>query len=427
MPNNSLDFSLQYFGPATEQDLYTVVSEAELPKLEGFLESYRAFARSGAGALPKLSSSILRPYLPYVAKPNWAVGGLQLDYHTLKTEGAEWAIADAIKHRLLYCHSLALDDPLGHLLALTTIEMQTKQSNDSGRIALLQFINLLLHFQSLIRNHTLCLIPNRIYSDNWVTRGRKCDEFVSALKQSSAYDPSEFMEAAPAAVQSVWKAHHQDADYLSKVAAHIASSRIAAVLEAMQHMPDTVSLFLPFRADVEFLKADTRLSAEIAADGFSDRDSWLLNELIDFDMPGLAELGPSELVNIRAGTEFTEWRQALSKALIMANALPSTLWNRDEDVKRTVREQLAESRGRLEEQFSKSPTLTGLKKGTTVMLVGLVGLGVSALIDPTKVSTVALAALLAQSGMESVMESSGTPSPSSGTKAMLAHYVAALK
>ena len=107
MPNNSLDFSLQYFGPSTEQGLYAVVNEAELPKLEGFLEAYRAFVRSGAGALPKMASSTLRPYLPYVDKPDWAVGGLQLDYHTLKTDGAEWAIADAIKHRLLYCQELS--------------------------------------------------------------------------------------------------------------------------------------------------------------------------------------------------------------------------------------------------------------------------------------------------------------------------------
>lgn len=306
--------------------------------------------------------------------------------------------------------------------------MRVRQSESSGRLASLQFINLLLHFESLIRNHTLCLIPNRMYSYDWYERVRKREEFDSALEQSADYDSSELIDAAPGQVRSIWKARHGiDAGGSSKVAAFVAKLRIATMLEAMHHAPDTVSLFLPFRADVELLKANTRLSAEIAAAGFSDRDSWLLNELIDIDMPGLAELDPSELVRIRAGTEFSEWRQALSNALIMANVLPTSLWNRDEDVKRTVREQLAESRGILEEQLSKSPTLTGLKKGRTAIIVGLVGLGVPALIDPSKLSAVALAVLLAQSGMESVIESSGTPSPSSGKKAALAHYVAALK
>ena len=75
------------------------------------------------------------------------------------------------------------------------------------------------------------------------------------------------------------------------------------------------------------------------------------------------KLEPSALIQIRSGSEFSEWRQALSNALLTANALPTTLWNRDAEVERTVREQLTESRNNLEAKLDKSPTLAGLKKG----------------------------------------------------------------
>jgi hypothetical protein len=175
------------------------------------------------------------------------------------------------------------------------------------------------------------------------------------------------------------------------------------------------------------LKSNTQLSGDVAAGGFSDRESWLLNELVDLEMPGLAELHPSVLIEIRTGVEFSEWRQALSNALLTANALPGTLWNRDLEIKRTVREQLTESRKRLEAQLGKSPVMAGLKKGRTSIIVGLVALGISALIDPSKLTTAAIAGLVASSTTATVIDALETGRPSSRKNAAIGHYVAALK
>ena len=370
--------------------------------------------------------STLRPYLPYENKPNWAVGGLQLDFDTLKYDGAEWKIADAIKHRLLYCHSIALDDPLGHLLALTTAEIRSDQG-DEGRRALLRFVNLSLHFAPLLRSGIVCFLPNRSYSKDSEVRFRKRQELERALEQSGNYDPSELVAAAPEALQLRWKEGGADTALLTEVAMSVASSRIANGLEAVLYAPDQVSLYLPFRADVELLKRDTQVTKEIAAAGFSDRESWLLSQLVDLDLPGLAELNPDALVEIRTGDEFSHWRQALSNALLAANSLPRTLWNRNEEVKRTVREQLTDSRTRLEGELDQSPVLTGLRKGRTSIIVGLVGLTVSALLDPTKLTTAAIGALLASSTTTTAIEALQTGRPSSRQKAALAHYVAALQ
>jgi hypothetical protein len=427
MTQNVLDFSLEHFGPTSEPELYTAVNEAGDVELDRFLEAYRAFATSEKGAPPKLSPSTVRPYLPYIDKPSWTVGGLQLDFDTLKDDGAEWRIADAIKHRLLYCHSIALDDPLGHLLALTTAQIRTNQG-DSGRRALLRFVNLSLHFAPLLRSNIVCFLPHRGYSPDSTKRFGSRDELESALKDLGNYDPSEFVAAAPEAVRLDWKERGLfDTTLVAKVATNVASSRIANGLEAVLHAPDRVSLHLPFRADVELLKKSSRLTEEIASTGFSDRDSWLLSELVDLDMPGLAELDPDALVEIRTGDEFSAWRHALSQALLSANALPSSLWNRNEEVKRTIREQLTDSRTRLEAQLGKSPVLAGLKKGRTSIIIGLVGLSISALVDPTKLTTAAIASLLAGSATAAAIDALQTACRSPSQNAMLAHYVAALR
>jgi hypothetical protein len=427
MAHNVLDFSLEHFGPASEPELYSAVNDAGVRELEGFLEAYRVFAGSGEGVFPRLSPSTVRPYLPYVYKPDWTVGGLQLDFDTLRTDDAEWRIADAIKHRLLYCHSIALDDPLGHLLALTTAQIQMGQG-DSGRRALLRFVNLLLHFGPLLRSHIVCLLPDRSYSAESVQRFRRRDELARVLEQSTNYDPREYIDAAPEELRSDLKARELfDQTLLRRVATSLASSRIAIGLEAILDAPDKISLYLPFRADVEMLKSNTQLSGDVAAGGFSDRESWLLNELVDLEMPGLAELHPSVLIEIRTGVEFSEWRQALSNALLTANALPGTLWNRDLEIKRTVREQLTESWKRLEAQLGKSPVMAGLKKGRTSIIVGLVALGISALIDPSKLTTAAIAGLVASSTTATVIDALETGRPSSRENAAIGHYVAALK
>ena len=187
MAQNVLDFSLEYFAPANEPELYTAVSNAGESELERFLEEYRAFAT--------LSPSSIRPYIPYSFQPGWTVGGLQLDSDTLKDDGAEWKIADAVKHRLLYCHSIALDDPLGDLLALTTAQMRSNQG-DSAKRALLRFVNLSLHFGALIRSHILCLLPNRSYSADSQKRFRRRDDLAQALNRLGNYDPREYIEAA---------------------------------------------------------------------------------------------------------------------------------------------------------------------------------------------------------------------------------------
>ena len=425
MASNVLDFALNYFGPATEDELYPALQDAQEPALTQFLEAYRTFAASEAWIPPKLQPSIVRPYLPNTNSRSWTVGGLQLDYTALKKEGAEWKLVDAIKHRLLYCHSLALDDPLGDLLSLVIAKLQLYE-DDTGRRALMRFINILLHFKSLIRSHIICLIPSRIYSPTAIDRDMKLDDLANILAEFKDYDISEHVEAAPEEVRAEWQSQELIGHELLRQGATIkASSHIAAGIEAVLHAPDSVSLYLPFRADVDMLKHSTRVNREILPEKLSDLESWFLNELIDIEMPGVTELDPSVLVEIRAGEEFTAWRSALSEALQAAHELPQKLWRRDEEAKRVFRNHLAGGKQHLESQLKKSPVLTGLKSGRTSIIVGLMGLSVSALLDPTGLTKAEIASILASSATAGAIDAIETRKPSA-SNASLTHYVAAL-
>jgi hypothetical protein len=425
---NVLDFALAHFGPAAAPELYDAIRDASAPALDDFLTSYRVFAANPDHRPPRLSSEELRPYLPHAQSPTWTGGGLELDYDTLKHDDAEWRLADAVKHRLLYCHSIALDDPLEHLLTLATGEMRTCQGSE-GRQALLRYVSFLLHMAPVVREGVVCLVGGAFSGADWMARHGRRVEFAAALSQGGGYDAREFMEAAPPEVRALWKRKQSTPGYINlgtEAALSVATERIAIGLDSVLEAPDRLSLYLPFRADVQLLVRDTQLSKALKAAQFSDRDSWLLEQLIDIEMPGISALEPSELVRVRSGSEFAEWRTTLTNALQTANALPSTLYLRDLEVQRAVRALLTEGRSKLEERLARSRTLAGVKRTRTSLIVGLMGLGVSALLDPTKLTTAAIAALIASSTTAGALEALQAGRPSAAANAQLAHYVAAL-
>jgi hypothetical protein len=111
-PDNVLDFALARFAPSSEEDLYVAVRSATAAQLEKFLDDYAEFAATRTTHTPPLKSGELRPYFPAGDMPAWLQGRFTVDNHALTEEGGDWKAVDAIKHRLLYCHSVAFDDPM---------------------------------------------------------------------------------------------------------------------------------------------------------------------------------------------------------------------------------------------------------------------------------------------------------------------------
>ena len=79
-PTDVLDFLLQTFAPAKEEELYNVLQEATERQLESVLDAYGECSRRGIFKAPPRDPDHFRPYLPNDQHlPAWALGGITLD------------------------------------------------------------------------------------------------------------------------------------------------------------------------------------------------------------------------------------------------------------------------------------------------------------------------------------------------------------
>jgi hypothetical protein len=154
-PNNVLDASLAFFRCDSAQDLYQAVAAADRRRIEGWRDEYRGFASLTRSRAPNLIENELRPYFHEPQRvTQWATAGFWSD--------DTWTTVDAIKHRLLYCHSLAVDDHLGDEL-IDCLGRMTHTSGIAAKEPLLNDVNLLIHLAPLLRSQILCPIARPWY------------------------------------------------------------------------------------------------------------------------------------------------------------------------------------------------------------------------------------------------------------------------
>lgn len=442
--SNVLDFALEAFSCASEADLYRAVEAAPRALTKAVLERYRTWASSGTQHFPDLWPGELRPYFVSVSNyANWAHGGLA-SLGRLHEQEEVWAFADSLKHRLLYCHSLATDDPMGWLLL-----MDSETEDPEIRARLLNYCNLLLHLAPLIRKGILCFKPASEYLPpetdpalKWIDMMQLIDEadglaLIGADNVLGWYE--EVKAHAPDHVQEKWQSFMVSAsgrEVLALGAVQAASERVGRSLAASLLAPAKLTTYLPFRFDVDLLvsyeKSIARQRRQPApASDVPDYDNWLLSKLLDVALPGLSELAPEELVQIRSQSEeFEAWRRTLADTIKHADGVvPARIMNRDAAILREIKERLTDGKSKLEASMSRSALLKGARTGSVTMIGGLVGMGASLLIDPTLTTTSILSTLAmggAAGGVNAAAEA--VQGSSSGARqAALGHYVALLR
>lgn len=119
-----LELACNYFGCSPDQELYAAVRDASPATLSDFREAYHDFASRTRLKALALQPGMLRPYLRTEGRAGfqpWLWGGFDLRQILGEPNGV-WRAVDQIKHRLLYCHSVAVDDPLDVPLMLAASE-----------------------------------------------------------------------------------------------------------------------------------------------------------------------------------------------------------------------------------------------------------------------------------------------------------------
>lgn len=423
--DNVLDLTLAHFSPTTEEELYEAVRSATAADLEKFRDAYAAFAATGTTHAPVLKEGELRPYFPSGDMPDWLQGRFNIDNHALTEDGADWRAVDAVKHRLLYCHSVAFDDPMPGVVSLAAAQLRIPQPWHNG---LLNYINFLLHFRSLIRSHVVCPVAHESYlpahnRPDYIALG---EEIEARADKSKLPDIDEILEVAPAELQALWRQDlaQPDGGVMVKGASLVKScERISGAIAGVKNAPGRLSLYFPFRYDVRLLE---RCGEVDSLREFGDRDNRSLNGLIDVDMPNLGSLDPKEISSIRAGAEFEQWRMSLKDALACAASLPGDLINRRAEMRKVVREKLSAGKRQLEKDLKKSPVLAGFRKGSVTLIAGVASAAVVHYLTNNNLQA-ALWGVAAAGAVQAAAEVQATPGVTDAQKATLAHYVAVLR
>lgn len=446
-PANVLDCALRFFSCAEEEDLCRMVQEANAAKLEEFLDAYRTFVSNGTLSAPPLGKGELRPYFPTQGhdQPAWLCGGVDFDLRALRTSDGMWKAVDVLKHRLLYCHSVAVDDPLPQLVSSAAGENRLGRGYDSMN-ALQNYMNFLLHMRPLLSKDVLCLVSSPFYVQDYLKawqggrnpRAALNDFLHETLDESQIWNNFSIDDILQIAPQDrrikMQKSLFDDSGkkLLLRSVFTTACERISIAFDALAHTSGRVSAYLPFRYDVNLLKEFQHRITKNQNFNLPDTENWLLANLIDIDLPGVTSLELDELISIRTNSdEFESWRRELREAIMHADCLHKDLWDLDDGVQRAVKDRLKQAKERLEESMPRSKRLSGLQEGKVAILGGVVSASIAYFLDPMGTFNTAIAGLAGTLGSAAVATglkvNEGYGDKHKAQTAANAHYIAMLR
>jgi hypothetical protein len=393
---NFLDIASEFFDCGPDQDLYIAIRDCPVTKLWEFQEAYRVSIVSGMLQVPSLKEGELRPY---VASPKgagvispWMRGSKSLDAKDFESEESVWAAIDAIKHRLLYCHSVALDNPFMGLLYDLDCPMEVY------RTQLASFMSFLVHIRPLLEQGIVCFmppdnpfmkLPDTDHPRTSPLAPLLADFLEEQAREGFLFPVEEIYRRAPVDVQERWtKGRWDKAEDFQLRLRWAFKDRINRAFAPLHATRKTLTPYLPFRCDLDIIATfQNRVQARAAEiqpalRAFPAWDNWLLAQLMDVDLPRIEALTPGEIVAIRSDETFENWRISIRTALQQAAALPFDLVNRDRAAKSIIKDILTPTQDSLTKKFETSRFLANLRTGTTALVCGSLGALAGYLINP---------------------------------------------
>jgi hypothetical protein len=397
-----LQLACDFFSASPDEELYEAVQKSTCKRLNDFLEHYRKYAASALSNLPSLESGMLRPYLRTDTTTSgtapWLWGAFGLGGNDMKEADSVWKAVDEIKHRLLYCHSVAVEDPFGIILALASSEVFHPKDLERHKAVLLNFINLLIHMRPLIERHVLCFVPPQYYAQRPLQHAPieyLFNQFSKDRRSLPLPVIDEFLRRAPQDTREAWDSLLKSVlrKELLDTLRRLAISRVDATFSTMAYAPDQLSAYFPFRYDIKLIalfqdrlrRASERRNGQdrdSKVDNIPDRENRLLTELISIDLPGVSLLSPDEIVAIRQGDAFEEWRNTLKGGLQRASELDEDLLDFDKAARSTVSEALQPAYAKLKTEFKRSSFLSKAGAASAPLICGAIGGFAGYLVDP---------------------------------------------
>ncbi|WP_203910227.1 hypothetical protein [Rhizocola hellebori] len=391
---NIVDLVESAIGPLSPE---TIVASEMLPS-EKFVQlkhDYELFA--GTFRVPLRQGGELRPLVSpaYVGRETSGFA-LYTDRDLDEMSNVEQAV-DRIHLHLLYSHSVAIPDPLRYL----TDRFPNSPGRDVNAITRQRFQHYLIflaYLRPLIDSGAVVLLEDDLITSRGdaarlaslmddVARDGDLQDFAADRRHLYGQDAKEFARQLATEMRPALDMLVMDA-----------TDSIMASMELSAKHGHHFDLFLPYRFHLQVLKHITSLGLNSFA-GWRSYLSWdqfwtasmprtrldeslLVTELAALDIPDF-KLTAKEILAVRAGDEFQEWRQNLRRALLDVQNARSQDLLESGSAHQIVSEQLAAGRRRLEEQIARSSFLSRVQTGAKSFAIGsLVALGLSPFTPP---------------------------------------------
>jgi hypothetical protein len=384
-PGTVLDLIRNHFGDDVGPDLITTLAGRLPPEFRRFEDEYRVWTRESP-RVPSRPPSHLRPFITGSYDRNRRVPLYDLVFRG--DESTIFHAVDAIKHQLLYCHSVALENPLQHLLfgeqglpsiALANIRGGNLGFRVNGGALFRRYLILLSHLRPLIDSGALILVEA-----HWgvIRRPIKLPlADVQSLIGDLNVDTNGYFPGDP-----------EDEETRQRAKASMVGScleYLRFVSAVRERSANAVDLFIEEPTERIVFKHIQQRCAMLAPVETREYEMRLLDHLLRLRLPHLDELSEANIHAIREEGAFTEWRHALTLALDRfdrdsLSAPPRQ--HSDQQLMAQIMLALEPHVAKLDHEMRRSSFLSKLRRGALEIVVGL---GIDAVLGTMGAVTVA--------------------------------------
>lgn len=330
-------------GPVDARLVDHVDRAASRHELDRLRARYREYV-AGHPTLPPREGA-LRPYLPSraVGDPRYA-HGVGTGEYDLDDDGDVARVVQSLRHFLLYCDSVAVDNPLVlHLdkAGLTNPGLVALQR--VGRDRLVRWLRVLAELRELVEAGVVCLVEPRYEIHN------RLPDLLSRPDHDRLAEEADFSDfpGPPASRDGRW--------------AQVVMAERAAASGLVAHgvHGGNVTVYVPYRHVAQVLDA-----AAAAQPGAAEMDR--LREVLAVDVPTFAPLPVADMVAIRRHGAFEAFRAAVRRAVVTAQALDPTAPGYPDAVRQLVHDEVLAVADPAREA-SRSATLSGWRRAGRIL------------------------------------------------------------
>jgi hypothetical protein len=399
----------EHFGEPASPELVLQVRTGARKDATDFATRYREWVRT---MKPRVPSKTERQVRPFIEAAYYGPRGVSLFAPAFSAdEDRLWALYDGLVHHLLYCHSVAVENPLMHLitsgrrLPLLSVQGGMLGFNVNPTIILARYMALLVELRDLVDCGAVVLVetggsPTSGYASK-VTVYREADPpgvgtyayrdqpYVLSDAQFAGIAERVGTQLAERAAAELVRQYPEDniTEFMRQERREsllrIALGKIARAARVSDRVGD-LDLYLQNDFEQNALVAALAVAPEwltrspVPSSAYHQRQMRVLDRLLQLDLPDLSNLAPGDIRAIRAGDEiFNRWRQALSNGLSLVETppyIPLTEQQLDA-VRRDIYESIVEAGLAIDTTINKSDVMKAGRAGVVKLVLGLLSGG----------------------------------------------------